>query len=99
MADVVLHGKVVKYQVTALSYSPGSIVQQYRVQIAVNARLEDRRAKNVLWKENNIESIFISDYPVEIGDIQATKIAKDASIKKAGQDIAWTLRSRVFEGF
>jgi hypothetical protein len=99
MADVVLHGRVMKYEVTALSYSPGSVVQQYRVRITVNARLEDRRVNKVLWQENNIESVFISDYPVAIGDIQATKVAKETSIKKAGQDIAWTLRSRVLEGF
>jgi outer membrane lipopolysaccharide assembly protein LptE/RlpB len=98
-ADVVLHGRVVKYEVTALSYSPGSVVQQYRVRITVNASLEDRRINKVLWKESNIESVFISDYPVTIGDISATKVAKETSIKKAGQDIAWTLRSRVLEGF
>jgi outer membrane lipopolysaccharide assembly protein LptE/RlpB len=99
VADVVLRGNVVKYEVTALSYTPGSVVQQYRVRITVNARLEDRRGNKVLWKENNIESVFISDYPVTIGNIQETKVAKEASIKKASQDIAWTLRSRVLEGF
>jgi hypothetical protein len=43
--------------------------------------------------------VFISDYKVTIGDITVTKIAKEAAIKKASQDIAWTLRSRVLEGF
>jgi len=65
----------------------------------VNASLEDLRSKKTLWKESGIEAVFISDYKVTIGDIQVTKVAKESAIKKASQDIAWTLRSRVLEGF
>ena len=98
-ADLVLRGVVVKYEVTALSYTASSFVQQYRVRLVVNASLDDLRSKNTLWQEAGIEAVFISDYPVTIGDISATKIAKESAIKKASQDIAWTLRSRVLEGF
>lgn len=98
-ADLALRGNVVKYEVTALSFTTDSFVQQYRVRIVVNASLEDLRAKKTLWKEAGIEAVFISDYPVAIGNITATKIAKESAIKKASQDIAWTLRSRVLEGF
>ena len=98
-ADLALRGNVVKYEVTALSFTADSFVQQYRVRLVVNASLDDLRAKKTLWRENNIEAVFISDYPVAIGNISATKVAKELAIKKAGQDIAWTLRSRVLEGF
>jgi hypothetical protein len=99
VADLALRGNIVKYEVTALSFTTDSFVQQYRVRIVVNASLEDLRAKKTLWKEAGIEAVFISDYPVAIGNITATKIAKESAIKKASQDIAWTLRSRVLEGF
>jgi len=98
-ADLALRGVVVNYEVTALSFTADVFVQQYRVRIVVNASLEDLRAKKTLWKEAGIEAVFISDYKVSIGDITATKIAKESAIQKAGQDIAWTLRSRVLEGF
>jgi len=98
-ADLVLRGKIVKYEVTALSFTADSFVQQYRVRLVVDASLDDLRSKKTLWKENGIEAVFISDYKVIIGDITVTKIAKEAAIKKASQDIAWTLRSRVLEGF
>jgi hypothetical protein len=98
-ANLALHGKITKYEVVPLSYNPQSYVQQYRVRLVVDASLEDLRSKKVLWQEKGIESNFISDYPVTIGDIRATRVAKDAAIKKASQDIAWTLRSRVLEGF
>jgi hypothetical protein len=98
-ADLVLRGKIVKFEVTALSFTADSFVQQYRVHLVVDASLDDLRSKKTLWKEKGLEAVFISDYNVTIGNITATKIAKEAAIKKASQDIAWTLRSRVLEGF
>jgi hypothetical protein len=47
--------------------------------------LEDLRAKKTLWKEAGIEAVFISDYKVSIGDISATKIAKESAIQKAAR--------------
>jgi outer membrane lipopolysaccharide assembly protein LptE/RlpB len=99
VADLALRGTVVKYEVAALSFTADTFVQQYRVRIVVNASLEELKTKKILWRENSIEAVFISDYKVTIGDITTTKIAKESAIKKAGQDIAWTLRSRVLEGF
>ena len=99
VADLALRGVVVRYEVTALSFTANAFVQQYKVRIVVNAILDDLKANKTIWRENNIEAVFISDYPVAIGNISATKIVKEAAISKASQDIAWTLRSRVLEGF
>jgi outer membrane lipopolysaccharide assembly protein LptE/RlpB len=98
-AELALKGRILKFEVIPLSYTPESYVQQYRVRVIVGASLEDVRTKKVLWKEQGIESNFISDYAVAMGNVSGTRIAKDAAIKKASQDIAWTLRSRVLEGF
>lgn len=97
-ADLALRGRIVQYEVIPVSYNV-PYVQQYRVHMVVEASLEDLRAKKVLWQEKGIESTLISDYAVTLGDVRATRVAKDAAIKKASQDIAWTLRSRVLEGF
>jgi outer membrane lipopolysaccharide assembly protein LptE/RlpB len=98
-ADITLLGRVLRYEVTALSYTPDSFVQQYKVTIIVEATLQERKSRKVLWREGGIESVFIADYPVAIQNIQMTKSAKEQAIKKASQDIAWTLRGRVLEGF
>ncbi len=103
-ADLALRGKVTKYEVVALSYTVNSYVQQYRATITVDVSLEDLRSKKILWQEKGIQSVFISDYPITYDalgqtDIRSTKIAKEAAIQKASQDIALTLRSRVLEGF
>ncbi len=69
------------------------------VSIAVSASIEDVRSHTIIWQEGGIGSVFVASYPVTIGDITATKIAKETAIRKASQDVAWTLRSRVLEGF
>lgn len=105
-ADLALRGVIRKYWVEAVSYTGESHVRQYRVHITVDAELEDLRAKKILWRETGLESSFISDYTLsystdgsETVDIKATRISKDAALKKAAQDTAGTLRSRVLDGF
>ncbi len=98
-ADVVLRGRVVRFDLTPLSYTVDSFVQQYMVTISVNVSIEEAKSQKILWQEQGLSTIFVSSYPVTIGDITATKIAKDGAIKNASKDIASTLRSRVLEGF
>jgi outer membrane lipopolysaccharide assembly protein LptE/RlpB len=110
-AELVLHGKVTKYEVLPLSFTAYAHIQQYSVRLTVEASLEDLRTKKILWQEKGITSLFISDYSVAytaptatvpIGDatnISQTKISKEAAIQKASRDIAWTIRSLVLEGF
>ena len=98
-AELVLRGTVARFDVTPMSYTASTYVQQYRVRIVVGAQLLDQRTKKVLWQDAGIEAVFISEYKVVLGDISSTKAFKEDAIKKAAQDIAWTLRSRVLEGF
>lgn len=105
-ADLALRGSIVKYQVGALSYTGQSHVRQYQIRLVIDASLEDLRSRKIVWQEKGVESSFISQYTItystedtEAVDIRTTRIAKDAALKKAAQDIAATLRSRVLEGF
>jgi len=98
-ADLVLRGRIAKYEAIPVSYNQALYVQQYQVRMVVDASLQDLRTKKILWQEKGIESIYLSQYSVAIGNIEATRVAKEAAIKKTSQDIAWTLRSRVLEGF
>lgn len=109
-ADVVLRGSVIRYSVTALSYTADSYVKQYRVHVAADVRLEDRRTGKVLWQEGDVQSNLISSYTVEFDandpvtglsllNISKTKMSKEEAIRKAGRDLAQTIRSRVLEGF
>jgi outer membrane lipopolysaccharide assembly protein LptE/RlpB len=110
-AELVLHGKVTRYEVLPLSYTAASHIQQYKVGLTVDASLEDVRTKKILWHEKGIKSLFLSDYAVaytiitaptgtnEAANISQTKISKEEAIQKASRDIAWTIRGLVLEGF
>ncbi len=98
-ADVVMRGRVIRFELTPLSYTLDSHVQQYMVNISVDVRIEETKSQKILWQEKGLSTIFVTSYPVTIGDITATKIVKDGAIKNASKDIASTLRSRVLEGF
>jgi curli biogenesis system outer membrane secretion channel CsgG len=98
-ADLILKGSVVKYEVIPQSYTAQSYVQQYLVGIGVNVSVEEVKTHKVIWQENGLGTVFVASFPVAIGDITSTKIAKEAAIKRASQDVASTLRSRLLEGF
>jgi hypothetical protein len=98
-ADLVMKGIVAKFEVIPQSYTAESYVQQYAVSIAVNVSIEDVRSQKTIWQEKGLGAVFIASYPVTIGDITATKIAKEDALRRASRDMARTLRSRVLEGF
>ncbi len=98
-ADIVLRGRVISFELIPQSYTVDSYVQQYMVNMKVDVTLEEAKTRKIMWQEKGLSTVFVSSYPVSIGDITATKIVKDGAIKNASKDIASTLRSRVLEGF
>lgn len=98
-ADLVMKGAVVKFEAVPQSYTAESYVQQYAVNLTVNVSIDDARSQKTIWQEKGLGAVFIASYPVTIGDITATKIAKEDALRRACGDVARTLRSRVLEGF
>ncbi|HEY6009855.1 MAG TPA: LptE family protein [Nitrospirota bacterium] len=99
VADLVLKGTVVKFDAVPQSYTADSYVQQYAISIVLDVSIEETRSQKTIWREKGLGGVFIASYPVAIGNITTPKIAKDAALRKASQDVARTLRSRVLEGF
>ena len=98
-ADLVMRGRVTKFELTPTTYTVDSYVQSYNVSIGVSLSIEDVKTRRVILQDKGLGSVFISSYAVTLGDITATKIAKDTAIKNACKDLASTIRSRVLEGF
>lgn len=98
-ADLVLRGRVTRFDLTAQAYTADTHVQSYNVGIGVSISIEDTRTQKLILKDTPFASVFTSTYAVTLGDISQTKIAKDGAMKNACKDIASTLRSRVLEGF
>jgi outer membrane lipopolysaccharide assembly protein LptE/RlpB len=98
-ADLVLKGKVTKFEMTPSAYTADNYVQSYTVSVGVNVTVEDVKTHKRIWQETGIGSVFNAGYGVSLGDITATKIAKEAALKSASRDVASTLRSRLLDGF
>jgi hypothetical protein len=98
-ADLVLQGRVTRFELTPQAYSADSHVQSYNVSIGVSISLEDAKTQKKLLQDAPVGSLFNSIYTVTLGDISQTKIAKEAAMKSACKDLASSLRSRVLEGF
>ncbi len=103
-ADLMLTGKIVKFEMIPQSYDPNSYVLQYYISIVVDISVEDVKNHKIILKEKGLNSVFLASYAVSYPSISnvniaATKNAKQAAIIQASQDVAQTLRSRVLEGF
>ena len=103
-ADLILRGKVAKFEMIPQSYDVNSYVMQYYISIIVDISVEDVKTHKIILQEKGLNSVFLASYAVSYPSISnvnitATKIAKEAAIKQASQDVALTLRSRVLEGF
>lgn len=96
-ADAILYSDIVSFQTVALSIQK-DMVSAYRIVMKVDFRLEDRMGKNIIWEEKGMESGIKTDYKVTSG-IDATRLAKDAAIKKNCKDLSQDVISRIFEGF
>ena len=98
-ADLVLRGRVTRFDLTPQSYAADTHVQSYNVGIGISVSVEDTKGQKIILKDAAFSSVFTTTYAVTLGDISQTKIAKDAAMKSACKDIAASLRSRVLEGF
>ena len=74
-------------------------MQAYNVSITVSISVEDTKTQKLILQDVALTDYFTSTYTVAIGDISQTKIAKEAAVQSACQDIASTVRSRVLDGF
>ena len=98
-ADLVLSGKVTKFDMTPSAYTIDNYVQSYTVSIGLNVTVEDVKTHKLILQDTGIGSVFNASYGVSLGDITATKIAKEAALKNASRDVASTLRSKLLDGF
>jgi outer membrane lipopolysaccharide assembly protein LptE/RlpB len=98
-ADLVMRGKVIKFELIPQTYSIDPYVESYNVTISVLINIIDGKTQQVIMQDTSVGTVFTSNYGVTLGDISQTKIAKSAAITNACKDLASTIRSRVLEGF
>lgn len=90
-ADLILSGELIDYRKDAVRYNANHEVEEYRVNIIVNATLQDMNNNQTLWKLENYggdTSTFV------IGD---TITSDDAIIRDASFDLVRRIVERTVE--
>jgi len=98
-ADIILLGKITKFEVVPVVYTKESYAQSYNVVMGISLTVEDAKTRAVLLQDKGLGTVFVSNYAVSIGDIKTTKMNKSSAIKNASRDMASSIRSRILEGF
>lgn len=94
-ASLTLTGEVEKLVVETIAFSAADKARLYRVTLAVNAQLFDKKSGKVLWKGG--ESLT-QDYPAAL-DLALQKNARDAAVAEACKSISKALLARVNQSF
>jgi outer membrane lipopolysaccharide assembly protein LptE/RlpB len=98
-ADALLTGRIISYEAVPLSIDRFQRVQEYRIRIRFDMKLEDLREKKVIWKETGMETRPIRAEYRSTENVEETKQNKDLALQSVGKDFAEELVSRVFEAF
>jgi len=94
-ANLTVTGEVEKLIVETVAYSAVDKAMLYRVTIAVNAQLLDKKSGRILWKGGETLS---QDYPATL-DLALQKNARDAAVAEICKSISKVLLARMNQTF
>jgi outer membrane lipopolysaccharide assembly protein LptE/RlpB len=96
LADGILEGAIIGYNLTSLAFDRATNVTQYRLQLALSLSLKDRRTGDVIWRQERMEDR--ADFPVS-GQVTQTLVREQDAVRRAAVDISRAIVSLAFEGF
>lgn len=94
-ADLILKGELVDFQRQPLRYTDNDEVEEYRINIAVNISLWDKKENKLIWEEKN----FTGDttYFTSFATGNAVKKSEDTAVVDALNDLARRIVERAVE--
>jgi len=92
-ADLVLTGSLIDYRQEPLRYDDNMNVQQYRVILVINMKLEDVKAGKIVWEEKG----FAGETDYNIGGQFA--LDQNSSVSKAIVDLSRRIVERTVEAW
>lgn len=95
-ADLLVTGRVTRFELEPLSYDAKERILEYRVRIRSDVKVTDLKTDKPLWKDADMESF--ADYRVT-DDVTKSKIRKDEAVRKAARSFADDFIIRVLDTF
>lgn len=93
--DYLLSGELLSYDRSAVSYSGGDIIKEYKATLKLLATLRNGRTQEVMWRG---ELSWSQDYPAN-NDIAIQQNSEDAAILEICRRLAQRLYLKVHEDF
>lgn len=93
-ADLVVEGRVVRFDLQPLTFDSAERIQEYRLRIVSVVRVKEPAGDKVVWKDSSMEAF--ADYRVT-QDVTKSKINKGEAIKKASRNFAENFVIKVLE--
>ncbi len=100
-AELLLTGTIVDYTSTAVSFTAGDQVKEYRATMTIEATLAEKRSQKVLWKgvlSASQDYIAIND-PALPNRIALQQNSEDAALREIDRKLAQQLFQRMSDNF
>lgn len=95
-ADAVLDGEVVGYNVFSIAFDKDSNVRQYRLVVAVNLQLRDRRKNEVLFRQSGVREQV--DFRVQ-NAVSETISREETALRAAAVEVGRSIASLTITRF
>jgi outer membrane lipopolysaccharide assembly protein LptE/RlpB len=96
VADAVLEGEIVTYDVVSIAFDRRANVQQYRLVLTLNLRMRDRRRDTVLFQRTGLREQ--ADFRV-FGTVAETIAREETAVRQAALEIARSVVSLAVNRF
>ena len=94
VADAVLNGRVLSYELKPISYSERDVVEEYRLSVLFSFELVSQPHGRVLWRDNISD---YEDFQIDSTSVTGTKQKELDAFKKIARDTARLLKERILE--
>jgi outer membrane lipopolysaccharide assembly protein LptE/RlpB len=96
VADAVLEGEIVAYDIASIAFDSRANVQQYRLVLTLNLRMLDRRRDTVLFQRTGLREQ--ADFRV-FGAVAETIAREETAVQEAAREIARSVVSLAVNRF
>lgn len=96
VADAILEGEIVAYDVVSIAFDRRANVQQYRLVLTLNLRMRDRRRATVLFQRTGLREQ--ADFRV-FGTVAETIAREETAVQEAALEIARSVVSQAVNRF
>ncbi|MBW7956729.1 MAG: hypothetical protein H3C68_02440 [Deltaproteobacteria bacterium] len=96
-APFVMEGSITSYNIAPVSYSKSDVVQEYRLTVVMDLRIQKRATGEIVWQAGGVADS--EDFTVNTGSPSETSDREEAALLKLARDTARLVKERMLVRF